>query len=520
MGVPHRIEAVDGYVLNTEEGRQLLALFDALTTMRPWRLSGRPSPVVALEAADPECDAGAYVDALEEAASEAGIPHIHPDLEIEAEDAELALLDTMSEPSAWRSARPEFGPLRFPRSDLVKSLERAIARADEHGTSPADEWNSAAASFSLFVGPSRVPVWWSMVGAVATVLLGGFAQGLADKVALPVLLGGAALLLVLLLLLAVSLGRRSWLAVLTRIGFGSRYRWFATSSFFAVLGGEGFDGRLKRVLSRMTAQRDSEKFRLQLKCFAFLEDLRAAHRRLSPNLRGFKRPLPPVVFLKGITKANGGIELLSAMSDIRSRRSELDPLVLIASVDHAHRQELDELAVPQHETGISIDDRYRDWEASLGIAQAPSEQVALPWVLRLPIPARRPGRNPPTPLPVRRRPRWTWLWSRRSLAAALLVAAVGAPYFHARLTSRYCHVDFPFSADTDSRLLTDADGSRECVGIANGGVRFDRGAGSIGIDGGRAKPRENVSTPSSPWQGTTWASPRRTRRRWRTARWH
>jgi hypothetical protein len=255
--------------------------------------------VVALEAADPRADVGAYIDALEQAAVEARIPHIGPTLDTVAEDAELGLLDTISEPGAWRSVRPEFGPLKFPRSDLVKSLERAIARADENDTSPADEWNAAAASFSSTRRPGRAPVWWSAIGVAATVLLGGFAQGLADKVALPVLLIGAALLLVLLALLALLLRPRTWVTILTRVGFGGRYRWFATSSFFAVLGGEGFDGRLKRVLGRMTAKRDADKFRLQLKCFAFLEDLRAAHRRLSPDLRGFKRPVPPVVFLKG-----------------------------------------------------------------------------------------------------------------------------------------------------------------------------------------------------------------------------
>ncbi|WP_252821109.1 type 1 periplasmic-binding domain-containing protein [Actinoallomurus soli] len=486
------MDATEGYVLNTEEGRRLLALFDSLTRLNPWRLTGRPFPVVALESADPQADVGAYVDALEQAAVDARVPHISPVLETDGEDADLRLLDTMSEAGAWRSVRPDFGRLKFPRSDLVKSLERAIARAGANDTNPADEWNDAAASFSSTLRPGRAPVWWSAAGVTATVLLGGFAQGLADKVTLPVLLIGAALLLVLLGLLGLLLRPRSWLAVLTRLGFGSRYRWFATSSFFSVLGGEGFEGRLKRVLGRMTAKRGADEFRLQLKCFAFLEDLRAAHSRLSPDLRGFKRPVPPVVFLKGITKDNGGIELLSAMSDIRSRRSELHPLLVIASVDHAHRRDLDDLAPPQHHNDASIDDRYDDWEASLGIAQAPSQQVALPWVLRLPIPARRPGRNPPAPLPARRRPLWTWLWSRRSLVVALLLIAVGVPYLHTRLAARYCHVGFPFSANTDARLLTDADGSRECVGIATGGVRFERGATSIGVDGNRLPPRDGA----------------------------
>ncbi len=496
MGAISGTEPAEGYVLNTEEGRQLLTLFGSLTTIRSWRLSGRPFPVIALEAADPAADAGAYVDALEQAAAEARIPHISPVLDTDAEDAELNLLDTMSESVAWRSARPEFGPLRFPRSDLVKSLERAIERARANDTRPADEWH-AAASFSSARRTNRAPVWWSTIGVVGAALLGGFAQGLADKVPLTVLLVGAGVLLALLLLIAGLLTRRFWLPILTRAGFGTRYRWFATSSFFAVLGGDGFEGRLKRVFGRMTATRDADQFRLQLKSFAFLEDLRAAHRRLSPNLRGFKRPVPPVVFLRGITKDNGGIELLSSMSDIRSRRSELHPLLVIASVDHAHRRELDALAAPQHETDVSIDDRYRGWEASLGIAQAPSQQVALPWVLRLPITARRPGRNPPAPLRVRRRPRWTWLWSRRSLVAALLVVAIGIPYAHVRLTSTYCHVGFPFSANTDTRLRTDADGSRECVGVATGGVHFDPAPTSIGADGDRARPREDADLARS-----------------------
>ncbi|GAA4609863.1 hypothetical protein GCM10023195_40120 [Actinoallomurus liliacearum] len=487
------MDATEGYVLNTEEGRRLLALFDSLTTLSPWRLTGRPFPVVALESADPQADVGAYIDALEQAAFEARIPHISPGLEPAAEDADLRLLDKMSEPGAWRSLRREFGRLKFPRSDLVKSLEQAIARAEANDTSPADEWNTAAASFSPALRPGRAPVWWwSVVGVTATAMLGGFMQGLADKVTLPTLLIGAALLVVLLAFLVVLLRPRSWLAILTRVGFGSRYRWFATSSFFSVLGGEGFDGRLKRVLGRMTAKRGADEFRLQLKCFAFLEDVRAAHKRLSPNLRGFKRPGPPVVLLKGITKDNGGIELLSAMSDIRSRRSELHPLLVIASVDHVHRHELDDLAPPQHDIDVSIDDRYDDWEASLGIAQAPSQQVALPWVLRLPIPARRPGRNPPAPLPVRHRPRWTWAWSARSLIVALLVAAVGVPYLHHRLATRYCEVGFPFAANTDSRLLVDPEGSRECVGIATRGVRFERGVTSIGVDGNRMPPRETA----------------------------
>jgi hypothetical protein len=98
------------------------------------------------------------------------------------------------------------------------------------------------------------------------------------------------------------------------------------------------------VLDR-PAWAETAEFRLQMKPLAFLEDLRAAHRKLSPTLRGLKRPVPPVVFLKGVTASNGGVELLSAMSDIRSRRSELHPLLVVASAAYEHRAALDDLAV-------------------------------------------------------------------------------------------------------------------------------------------------------------------------------
>jgi hypothetical protein len=483
MGATPGIEPPEGYVLNTEEGRQLLALFGSLTSVRPWQLSGRPFPVVVLDAAGPQADTGAYVDALEQAAAEARIPHISPNLDTDAQDAELTLLDTMSESGAWRSARPEFGPLRFPRSDLIKSLERAIER--ENDTSPADEWN-AAASFSSTRRPNKAPVWWSTIGVIAAALLGGFAQGLTDKAPLAVLLVGAGTLTAALLLIAGLLTRRFWLPILTRVGFGTRYRWFATSSFFAVLGGEGFEGRLKRVFDRMTAKRDADQFRLQLKSFAFLEDVRAAHRRLSPNLRGFKRPVPPVVFLNGITKDNGGIELLSAMSDIRSRRSELHPLLVVASAGYEHRAALDDLAVAP--SPGPLQDLYTAWEASLGTAQAPSQQVAGPWLLRLPIPAGASDSLPPSRLSPRRRPGWTWLWSWWSLLLVLAVTAVGGSYLHGRLSSAHCSVRFPFSANVDTRLEDDTAGSRECVGVSTERVRFERGRQSTGLDGDRRLP--------------------------------
>jgi hypothetical protein len=481
-----------GHVLSTPVGGELLRLFDSLTRGRPLRMSSRPFPVAVLEAGDDQVNVGDYLDALARVAGEAGVPHISIAPDTDAEDAELRLLDAISEESAWNAVRPPSGPFRFPRSDFVKSLEAAVRRAPAGEVDAAIRaWNDGAALFPWSRGPFKAPVWWSTIGvslaAVFTVLFGGITQGLADKAQTPVLLAVVGGLLAAVLIMTGLMTRRVWLPVLSRIGFGTRYRWLAASSFFAVLGGNGFDGRLRRVFGRLVTQ-GSDEFGLQMKTFAFLEDLRAGHRKLSPSLRGLKRPMPPVVFLRGITAANGGVELLSAMSDIRSRRSELHPLLVIASVDHEHRRELDRLVRSDPSAPDSIEGRYEEWEARLGTSQAPSQQVALPWLLRLPVPAEHGALNPPPPLKSRRRPRWTWLWSWRSLIAALVVIVLGGLYLHGRLNSEYCRVDLLFRGNPDTRLRTDADGSRECVGVATGDVRFEQSAESTGLDGNRRRP--------------------------------
>lgn len=451
-------------------------------------MAGQAFPVIVLEADDERVDVGEYVAALARVAGESGIPHVSIIPDTDAEDAELKLLDKLSDEAAWNAVRPRSGRFRFPRSEFVTSLE-AAARDAPTGESNAAvrAWNDAAALFPWSRGPFKTPVWWSTIGVSLAAVFGGLGEGIAQQTGASVLLRIAAALLAVGLIMTCLMTRRIWLPVASRMGFGTRYRWLAASSFFAVLGGSGFDGRLRRVFARLLTP-GSDEFGLQIKTFAFLEDLRAGHRKLSPSLRGFKRPMPPVVFVRGITAANGGVELLAAMSDIRSRRSELHPLLVIASVDHHHRRELDRLVPPDPDAGDSIHGRFEDWEARLGTAQAPSQQVALPWLLRLPVPAQRGARNPPAPLKTRRRPRWTWLWSWWSLAAALLMMVGGGLYVHDRLTREYCSIDHLFHGDPDARRRVDADHSRECVGVATGHVRFEHGRYSTGLDGNRRRP--------------------------------
>ncbi|WP_131737393.1 hypothetical protein [Actinomadura roseirufa] len=492
-----------------EHGRGLFALFAWLTGGLPWRLDSRPYPAIVLEPAG-DGDADPHLDELKHVAGEMGLTFIAPDLPDRGSDAAaaLALIDTLSHPLTWSRARSPFGRLRFPRSDLVRTIQAAAAERPPgpDGTHPpppyrrsplasAARWNEHAGLFRWQGGTVHAPAWWSTIGASVVAVIAVLAGGIAEQTPRRLLVTAAAVLAAALLLVAALSARRIWLPVLSRAGFGGRYRWFARTSFFAVLGegdedGDalGFEGRLHRVLEGL-CKPDAARFLLQIKTFALLEDMRDQHRKLAPSLRGFKRPAPPVVFLARAGRRNGGLAVLSAMSDIRTRRSEFHPLIIIASVDAATRDALGPAAAP--EGGGAPRDRYEHWRSSLGLAQGPSEAVPLPWLLRIPVDgdpaAERTGDDTPD-LSVRRRPRWTWLWSRRSLLAAVVLAAIALTFAQTNLRATYCSVGLPVSWNADTHLQTNDDGSRECVGVSTGGVRFERGADSIGLDGDRRRP--------------------------------
>jgi ABC-type branched-subunit amino acid transport system substrate-binding protein len=507
----------------TESARGLFALFDWMTGRLPWRLDSRPYPVIVLEPADDPDDPdaedapGRHLDELKRFAAEAGLPAVSPDLpegseggEDEeaargAETAAIALVDAISQPLTWTHTRSPYGRLRFPRSDLVRTIQAAAAEPGPDG-SPApppyqrsavaavDRWNEHARLFRWQSGRLRAPGWWTTVGGSLVAMIAVLAGGIAEQTPSPVLLTASGCLAAVLLIVAGLSTRRIWLAVLSTVGFGGRYRWFARTSFFAVLGdGEdggddlGFEGRLHRVYERL-AKPDAARFLLQIKTFALLEDLRDQHRRSAPDLRGFKRPCPPVVFLAGAGRHNGGLAVLSAISDIRARRSEFHPLIVIASVDAATREELGGPAPGSGPApGGDAQERYERWRSSLGTAQGPSESVPLPYLLRIPVTGD-PAAGRPDEFTVRRRPRWTWLWSRRSLGAALMALVLVLVYVQTNLRSTYCSVGLPVHWNGDTRIQTNGDGSRECVGVSTHGVRFERGPDSIGLDGERRRP--------------------------------
>lgn len=229
----------------------------------------------------------------------------------------------------------------------------------------------------------------------------------------------------------------------------------------------------------------SEDDHLRLCVLALCEDLRDNHRRWSWDLRGFKRLRPPMLFLPGATEDNGGIPLIQAFDEIRGRRSELDPLVMVASVARADGALLPVTAADaQNGTGSPLGlgqgftgrltTRYRQWARRLRAQQS--------WVLRIPV----PGdwvRNDPVPDDTGRgrtdhdrasgRPTPARLvWSLHSLV--LVVAAlITIGVTHAtRLHDQYCSASL-LTANRDTRLMRVTGGKEEeCVGIATDGLRF------------------------------------------------
>lgn len=469
-------------------GRQLLAMLSD-RTRNGLRQGSRTYPIIVLTPGGPGVPAGEYLDKLRAAAARMNIPHAAPALPIAPDatdpDPKIAILREIAKPTAWLPAQRSVPRLTFRRSDLVTGLG-----AHPHETGRV----------------LRGHVWSGAI-AFAAAVISGIAQGIAGTVPLWLLLGDSALVLIVALVigyvvaqLSAPEGRARFLA---RAGAGSRYRWLATSSFFAVLGGYGYDERRRLVVERLAGKSgDEPEYVWQVRTFAFLEDLRAAYQRLTPSLRGFKRHSVPVLFLKGITEANGGEALLQAISDIRSRRSEFHPLLVIATEGEpdgtrppsgdgtgpAASQERAGEPEPTRENGrvrLSVADEIKRWEESLGTAQAPSGR---PYVLPITIPDQQPDEAAKTPLKPRRRPPWTWLWSRWSAAGLAVILVVGGASYNLGLNATYCHVGLPFSANTDTWKVTDADGSIECVGVATDGVRFESTADSVGLDGHRRLP--------------------------------
>ncbi|MFC1443123.1 hypothetical protein ABUW04_33280 [Streptacidiphilus sp. N1-10] len=323
-------------------------------------------------------------------------------------------------------------------------------------------------------------------------LLGAFATASVTRVltqAPPSVLAGV-LLVVLVLLTGVQILRQN-LAPLSWLGQASRWLtttthlaptdlgpehqeaankpWWAWSRWAPRSSRQIMEARARMIAEQMIAagagdldpgvQRRALQFLLTLRVHAMLEDLRAEHRPWALDLRGRKRTVPPMVFIVNANQFNGGRAFLYAISDVRSRRSETDPLLVVASVpsdtDLTGIQEL------QRAAGAECDSKglYEDWANRLRIEQSPSFGSDLPWVMRLPLTAQdftASGRKVPL---TRARPTGWALWSRWTLAVALVLLAGTAWMRNSQLAAQYCGGGL-ISSDHDLVWK-----GNECVGV-------------------------------------------------------
>lgn len=423
----------------------------------------------------------------------------------------------------WEGGHSWYHRYAFPRSELLSVMEDAVKEQGDH-TDPADLLQKLN-SKGWRPGGTRV------IGRIRdetrdatkplVVLLVALAVALVTNRPWGIVLGAMATAVVGAVALSVLAGKAP-----VFLGLRPEVRWFLRTTYLNQgPGAEWGDGRRRphlfwppgTVRQRLEAvardiresglldnaepgtENENAQIRhLQLRVHALLEDLRDAHRPWALDLRGRKRPAPPVLVLHRANQANGRVELIKAISDIRSIRSELDPLMVIATSRYEDLGDLNRSVTARRATTGNHPPRsaadlgawYADWNRSRRVNQSPSlEGSTLPWVLRVPLPDAwlREPEAPGFPRPYDRRgtgarrafnarqPLWTWLWSLPALAVLLASGAVGAKLQNDALAHDYCEGSL-LGVNRDSVSVPAANGEgTECVGVATGTVEFPAG---------------------------------------------
>ena len=505
--------------MSTEAGIDVQRQLESL--IQDFRTSDPPMPVIVLHAEESADDGRVteLVDELGEGQQRHGtrlaVAPTEPqqgDLDPTARAARL--LCDLGDPRKWGGRSASYRPYSFPRLNLVRAIQEATDDPEmrEHwptaasGTPDGNAQRERAQTHLLRIlarqrwrprRPSRrnrQMLLSDVQQFLPMGVLGAFTALLTRPEWYVAVLAGIGLMILLAGLNHVP-GRAPlflWLR--------AESRWFLTTTFLqSAARRQSTSVRLLRPVRSWRAiaaraydvaeaMREGGPFPLQLYVLALFEDLRDNHRRRSWDLRGFKRTRPPVLFLRRVSRENGGIELIRAVSDVRSRRSELDPLLIVAGVAAGDAALLDRGAddtnpPPGRPSPVSPPSRlpqrlrhwYDEWAGNLRADQSPSRTNALPWVLRIPLP-----RDELTQLRqsdwrcvrTRHRPPVARLvWSAHSLLLVLALV-VTAGVVHARELHRtYCSAGL-LTADRDTELRPAPGGGTECVGIATGDVRF------------------------------------------------
>lgn len=426
------------------------------------------------------------------------------------------LVRDLGDPKRWDGRRALYRRYSFPRLRLVRAIEDAVGELDPDWPGPPSGTGTAqglADPAQTLLDQLARQRWrpkgshrWSarlnlfdMAHILPASLVAVLAALLARTDWSIALASGAGFLVLLMLLDNILPGRAPIFLWLRR-----ESRWFMTTTFLrAASPGRPTEVSLLRPVRSWNAiaarahdvaeaLKTGDDFQLQLYVLALCEDLRDSHRRWSWDLRGFKRTRPPVLLLPRASAANGGIELIKAVSDVRSRRSELDPLLIVASVSLTDVTRLQRSVISQ--PGTAPWTWYQEWGRNLRAGQSPSRALAeLPWVIKVPLPSDRlvPSadgqRHCAKALSRPSAARLVWSLHTLVLVTALLATGVGLRA--ADLDERYCSASL-LTANKDTVRVEEGPDPTECIGIATGGVRFSDWL----ADGGKAPRREQV-----PW---------------------
>ncbi|WP_099906335.1 hypothetical protein [Streptomyces sp. TLI_171] len=483
-----------------------------------------PMPVVVLYAQDddPALDAEVrgVVRAVQEAQENGDLPHrtVPHTTGGDPHQNAIAILDGLAK-GPWARRGPSwYRGYATPRSRLVAAIEaaarHALEESDPAGRSPDDLVDSVLARLSdLHWRPEPRTAGGELQRLLSPVLNSTTLIGAFVLAALTSLLTQASWQFVSAVLLGALavLGVTGWVRRNTAplSWLGSASRWFATTTFLAASGRQAAawslwrprmswdvtQARAREVAGEVlkaqlpdTApeERDrAQQFHLQLRTLALLEDLRWAHRSWAPDARGRKRRVPPVVFVPRADAPGGALRVLGAISDVRSRRSEQDPLLVLAAVAHADvaawLEDAHTAPVTVHAVGARRGP-YENWVSDLRIRQAPSRGRALAWTLPVRLTRLQLEAGATTRLaPVAVGRSWWFLWSRWSLLLVLVLVAGAAGLRVQQLGDRFCEARL-VGSNPDAVWRTDPGGTRECVGVATGSVTF-AGDGGIRLSG-------------------------------------
>ncbi|GAB2717319.1 ABC transporter substrate-binding protein [Streptomyces bullii] len=417
-----------------------------------------------------------------------------------------AMVRALSDPKRWGGPHAVYRRYAFPRLRLVHAIDDAVTELGETWPAAVPGRPEAGQDQRQRLLDQLARQRWRPKGTgrwrsglplfdMAHILPASLVTVLAALLARSdwyvAVAAGLAFLLLLTVLNYVLPGRAPIFLWLRR-----ESRWFMTTTFLRAADQEdstevsllrpvrSWKAIAARAYDVAEALKAGGDFHLQLCVLALREDLRDNHRRWSWDLRGFKRPRPPMLFLPHADERNGGIELIRAVSDVRSRRSELDPLLVVAAVRADDVQRLERSVVradPEPDPALRsrFSDRlrvwYREWARNLRAEQSPSrERAVLPWVMKIPLPHDQLGTVEARHRHLRASTRPTLarlVWALHSLVLVAALLTAGAVLQADRLHDRYCSASV-LTANRDTRRETTPDGHTECIGIATGDVRF------------------------------------------------